>query len=206
MLRLLDFIDKRDGVVLEGNAAAFGIAEKPILAETEFAGSFPRHKFGRWRQEGPVELLFPFQAVQKLRALGRFGLVGGREIRQVDHTLARCDFKAAGTTHHEVTGNAGGAHGLDQRHGIAGGEVHRADHGIVTFKQLRKPCPIENIALFCHHVRQAGDLFRAAGDRRHLVAPVGKLLQNTGSGIAGGSDERDFSHDFFLCRYRYWSK
>ena len=58
--------------------------------------AFARHEFGGGRQEGPVELLFLFQAVQELRPLCRFGLIGSREIRQIDHTLSRRDFKAAG--------------------------------------------------------------------------------------------------------------
>lgn len=167
MLRLFDFIDKRDGVVFKGNAAASFVAQRlslpirnlPVLSPAQIrpmaTGRSSRAAFPL--SDGP-ETPLPWSPLPCRRP----GSPAGQP------RAGPAQFQAAGATHDEITGNARGTDGLDQRHRIARSEVHGADHGIVTLKQFRKPCLIEDIALL--PLRSAGwRSFQGCGRSPSLV-------------------------------------
>lgn len=75
MLRVLQFIDHRDGKILHGNMAlATRVNKQAIVAEPEFSGALARCEIGRRRQEGPVECLLVSQRLKKLASRGSLGL------------------------------------------------------------------------------------------------------------------------------------
>src|SRR6185295_4073073 len=74
MGRTLDFVGECNCEVLEGNRAfAVGGGQKLVGPEAELSGPLARHEQGRGRQEGPVQLLFLPQQVEKGAALLGFG-------------------------------------------------------------------------------------------------------------------------------------
>ena len=91
VLRCFHFIQHGDGEVSEGDPAfAVGAKQQVVLAQTELTGALALVKFGRWRQEGPVQVLFFAQCLQVLPTRCSFWFVLVRE------TLAVDDFGAIG--------------------------------------------------------------------------------------------------------------
>jgi hypothetical protein len=69
-------------------------------------------------------------------------------LRRVDKLHAGRNFETAGAADDEIALHARFLDRLDQELRIAGGEVDRADHGVVTLEQLDETGLVEDIALF----------------------------------------------------------
>jgi hypothetical protein len=74
-------------------------------------------------------------------------LVYRRKLRGIDQFHARSDFKAAGSAHHQIGGNAGLTHGGNQLVWIAGGKMDRTDDCVTTLDGPGKPGDVTSVGL-----------------------------------------------------------
>ena len=83
MLRFLDLIDHRHGIILNRDSAlSLRILQQLIRAKPELAGSLAGKQVGRWRQEGPFKARFLPEHVERFARRQRALFVFGRETRE----------------------------------------------------------------------------------------------------------------------------
>jgi len=96
MGRPLDLVGQRNGVIGEADPAlAIRICEKLIGPEPELARALSLDEQRRRRDEGPVQVLFLAQQIEKGRACLGLGLVLGRKTGGCNQLHARSDLQAA---------------------------------------------------------------------------------------------------------------
>ncbi|MND84600.1 hypothetical protein D3C80_764950 [compost metagenome] len=89
MLRGFHFIEHRDRIIGERDPAApFAAHQQIILADAEFPGALALDKFGRWRQEGPVQIPLFTQVCEEFGTGAGLCLVSLRETFAIDHSSA----------------------------------------------------------------------------------------------------------------------
>src|SRR3712207_6226936 len=103
MARPLDLVGKRDGVVLERDAAASLVGEQLVRSQPEHPRALARDEQRRGRKEGPFQRRVAPQPLKKGDAPEGFVAVLRREVRSVDQQLARRDLQAARATDHQVS-------------------------------------------------------------------------------------------------------
>jgi hypothetical protein len=139
MGRPLDLVGERDGVIREGDPAfAVRICEKLIAAKPELAGALPLDEQGRRRDEGPVQLLFLPQQVEKGRTRLRLSLLLSRKTGSCHQFDARSHLQATGSADDEVTTNLRVLGRADQLERVAGQEVYGTHGDVVPGPQLGK--------------------------------------------------------------------
>src|SRR5574337_33192 len=100
VFRCLDFVDKRNRVILHRDPALAILADQqPVTAEPEPSGALAGCELGRRRQEGPIEVARAAQHVEKRAPRCRFRLVRIRKVGRVHGLHAGCHFQRAGTAH-----------------------------------------------------------------------------------------------------------
>jgi hypothetical protein len=83
-------------------------------------------------------------------------------------------------------------HGRDQLVRIAGGEMHRADHGVMVLDDGGEPGDVIRVGLRGRDARQRRDFLRMARDRRHGMPAARQFGEDARTGIAGGANQGDF--------------
>jgi len=202
VLRLLDLIGQRDGVILERDAAALLVGQKLILTEAERAGARTVEEQRRRREKRPVKFLLLPQQIEEHAALGGFVRVRRRKLGCRNQRDAGRDFEAARTADHQIALRARRLYGLDQLLRVACGKVYGADDGIVPLEQRGETILVEHIALLRDDVSLRLNLLGIADNSRDLMTAAGEFLEDRRTGAAGGSDQCDFHHDI-LCDMWY---
>src|SRR5258708_7549053 len=193
MARLLDLVDQSDSVVLVGDPASpAGVAERGVGSYSEDARALAGDELRGRRKERPVEFARPSQRVEEIAPGARLGLIWFRDPAGIDQLDAIAVVETAGTADDDVARHARLAHGANQFVGLAVQKMDAADDNVVTSQQQRKFIDAIGIAVLGDHPIELRHFVRMTYDGRDVMAAPRELGQDSRSGIARRTDQRNF--------------
>src|SRR5690242_18857893 len=198
MGRVFQFVDHRDGVILNRNPALAGsVYQELVVSEAELSRALFGRQVFRRAQIGPFKFRLFSQLVQGIDRRQSTWLYPERHIRAVDKTDSRCDLQPARSAHPE--------HPFDSRLLNRGDDgccspdlvvikvrvlpprIEGADNGFVSPDQRRKRSRVVNVAGLRCETLAFFKLLRIRHDRCHHVPSVERLLKQCGANETCGT-------------------
>ena len=188
----LDFVQKRDGVVLVGDPALAVVGgQEFVLTESKEARALARHEQRGRAQHRPVHVAGVAQGVEEALAGTRFFAREVGEVRRVDEQLARLDLQTAGAAYDDIAVHAGTTNGVEQLGGIARPERHRAHDGVVIHERGSEDGGVAGITRDeCEPSRLVKPV-RVPGDPGDAVSSAHGLVEKPPSHISSHSYDCD---------------
>src|SRR5712664_2239016 len=195
MARLLDLVDQCYGVVLVGDPASpAGVAQGGVCSYSEDAGALAGDELRGRRKERPVEVSCLAQQVEEIASSARLGLVWFRDAAGIDQLDATAVVETAGTADDDVARHARLAHGANQLVGLAVQKMDAADDNVVASQHRGEIIDAIGIAFLGGHPIELRHFVRMTYDCRDVMAAPRELGQNSRSGIARRTDQRNLHY------------
>lgn len=210
MDRLSQFVDHRDGVVLDRDAAfPRGVPDQLVFPDPELAGPFARDELRCRGKEHPVQFGLGLEH--------RFVNFGQRlDSRQqtlrdtaaVEQPRVGPDVQAAGSSDDQQPFDAGQLDCLDDARidaqrllvnvGIVPARIVGADYRVVVADGFSQGCRVGCVGRPRFEIQAPQrDAFRSTHDSRHLQVPVQRFLQNGRADESARADQGDCFHISF---------